>query len=97
MVRDNTAVTIIACGIFKDELQAVLDKQQMDANIRWIDAALHTDLPQLEAKINSSLAEVNGSTTDPCVLFGSGCLPEICDVVQRHGAHIFSAGNCIDA
>lgn len=97
MVQHNTAVTIIACGIFTDELQAVLAKQEMGANILWIDAALHTDLPKLEAKIDSSLAERTGTTTAPCVLFGSGCLPAISDIVQRHGAYTLPASNCIDA
>jgi len=40
---------------------------------------------------------VTGTAAAPCVLFGSGCLPGISDIVQRHGVHILPAGNCIDA
>lgn len=96
-MRQNTPITVIACGIFSDELQAVIADKKTLIDIIWIEPALHTDLKQLEAKIDNTLAEVADTIHSPCVLFGSGCLPGITDIFQSLGARILPVNNCIDA
>jgi len=93
----NRPVTIIACGIFTDELQAVLAAKETPTDIIWIEPALHTDLKQLEAEIKTTLADIATTVSSPCALFGDGCLPGKPDIFKNHGVRILPARNCIDA
>lgn len=89
--------TIIACKIFADELEAVLSSDNMEAQMLWIDVALHTDPPRLEKVLRESLSNLGKTDGRPVVLFGGKCLPEIDALLKRYGAVRLSSGNCIEA
>ena len=87
---------IIACSIFKKELQACLPVEGRP-EIIWIDAGLHADLLRLEAKLTKILEECQADGAEVLVFFGSGCHPEINRLVKRFGAGIAPVKNCIEA
>lgn len=89
--------TIIACKIFADELKTVLSSDDMEAQIFWIDAALHTDLPRLEKALRKSLSRLEKTAGHPVVLLGGSCLPEIDALLKQYEAVRLPSGNCIEA
>ncbi|MDR9502173.1 MAG: DUF1638 domain-containing protein [Desulfurivibrionaceae bacterium] len=96
-MHNKKPATLVACGIFADELQAVLAEKGLAPEIVWLPAALHTDLDQLQSELDSVLAAVTKRRRRPCVLYGSSCLPAAQELFQRHGARGFAACNCIEA
>lgn len=90
-IRDKL---LIACGIFRQELQAVLpDGQQTE--IFWIDPALHADLPRLEKELKNALS--GGAGKDIRLLIGNGCHPDIKEMAEQHGARLPPIRNCLEA
>ncbi len=86
---------LIACGIFSDELKAVLSPDE-DIEVRWIEAALHADLPKLKGKLEATLYECRTNEHDLYVLFGC-CHPEIDELCRGFGAKRLASDNCIHA
>ena len=88
--------TLIACEVMADEIKAVL---QSDSSVKvvWLEAALHTDFKQLEAKLSTALSEVASKTSQVGVLYGRGCLPGIELLVRKYDVVQMSAINCIEA
>ncbi len=86
---------LISCGIFADELKAVLRKHGITRAITWIEAALHTDLPRLESQIIRSLSSPHIKNRQPCLFFGSGCLSGFCS--RGLDVETLPASDCIEA
>lgn len=86
---------MIACGIFADELMAVI---QPDKNIevRWVDAALHANPKELKKTLVTMLSECRQDGKDTHVLFGC-CHPEIDELCRSYGAKRLESDNCIHA
>jgi hypothetical protein len=87
---------IIACKVFYDEMQQCLPADA-DAEIIWIDAALHADLDRLEQALTSALSAAGASATDVRMFLGVGCHPDMLKLAQEHGAGISPVKNCIEA
>ena len=91
---------LIACGIFKDEINFLLERKRglIDIEVIWLDAGLHSDLKLLENELSSTIDNaktiVNG---DVKILYGNGCLPQIRSMADRKGVHIISTKNCLSA
>lgn len=96
-MHNKKPTTLVACEIFADELQAVLTEKDPALEVVWLQAALHTDLGQLQSELDSVLTAVTKRRRRPCVLYGSSCLPEAKELFHRHGARGFAACNCIEA
>ncbi len=88
--------TLVACKIFKDELEAVLPGG-FESEIIWIDEGLHADPALLEKKLGGACeqAKKNGCTVR--FLFGSACLPDLCDLARKEGAEVPCFHDCIAA
>ncbi len=87
---------LIACGIFKTELEAVLTEKAGLA-VTWIDAALHADPEKMEEEFASVITGLQGENNDIRFLFGSGCHPDICSIAGKCGVDLFEEKNCIHA
>ena len=88
---------LVACEIFKDELQAVFAPRPNNTHMVWLPAALHTDIHLLESKLEETLASLQGKGFgDIAVLYGGACSPGIESVVARYGAVRPEGGNCLD-
>ncbi len=86
---------LIACGIFADELKAVV-KPDEHIEIRWIEAALHADAQELKHILTATLSQCAAEDQDTYVLFGR-CHPDIDELCGRYGAKRMEADNCIHA
>ncbi len=85
---------LIACGIFKDELEAILTDNN-DLMVHWIDAALHADPDKMKKALSDVLSNLTGK--DIRFLFGNGCHPDICSIAGQCGSNLFEEKNCIHA
>jgi len=93
------AFQILACGIFRPELEKVLPevKQALadrDIEIHFAPAALHVDDRKLKAGIEAELARA----TEPvqALLYGSMCHPEMPAIAGAIGAVCPKEINCIE-
>ena len=96
-MNTNTPITLVACEIFADELQEILQKKGCDPEVVWLEAALHTDISKLQSELEYALSALADEQKKACVLYGSSCLPDAQEILSQHGAQGFSACNCIEA
>ncbi len=88
---------IIACQIFTDELSAILPEKDEDFDITWLDPGLHTNLDKLETTLKQALKAATAEEVDATVLYGNGCHPDICSIVNTLGGKVLGAKNCVHA
>jgi hypothetical protein len=88
---------LIACGIFRRELESVLSAEKR-MTVHWLDAALHADAGRMKAAFEQTIAEVMARPTDRIrFLFGSGCHPDIGRIAEICGGRIPPVKNCLQA
>lgn len=90
----NTTKNLIACGIFKDELESVLPNG-IGFNLHWIDAALHADPEKMEQELSTAISDLQETEQDIRLLFGNGCHPDMCTIADTCGAGLSKEKNCI--
>lgn len=89
--------TLIACEIFKHELNNVLSPDE-DIAIQWLDAALHAKPDRMKVELENAIAiHKNNSLNSICFLFGNGCHPDICKIIEGCGSQAPQVNNCIQA
>ena len=93
----GTGKSLIACGIFRHELESVLAAENGIA-VYWLDAALHADARRMRAALDQAI-EVHRSYSAEAIRFllGNGCHPDICKVAGDCGSRIPPVKNCIQA
>jgi len=99
-MANNSKPCLIACGIFKDELEKLVDGGSLDAELHFLDPGLHNDPKHLEIELSKSIEKrlehnPNGIT----LVYGDVCLGfngEIRQVVEKYGVVKIDALNCID-
>ncbi len=90
-------MTIIACGIFKKELESVLPPKN-NIVVHWLDAALHADAERMKIALEDAIRLHKTKSTDRIrFLFGNGCHPDMCRMAEVCGSRIPSVNNCIQA
>jgi Protein of unknown function (DUF1638) len=93
---DKKAVFFISCGIFKEELEYLIREKALDADILFLDAALHVNFDRLKERLVQALEEHRKEGTELKVLYGH-CHPEIMRIVERFGAKKIDVTNCLEA
>jgi hypothetical protein len=92
----KTTKVIIACKVFADELQHVL-QEAAGVKIIWIDAALHADLPRLEQELTGTLAALGENKENVRVFLGVGCHPDLIKLSRKFGVSFTTVKNCLEA
>lgn len=88
---------LIACGIFRHELESVLPAEN-DIAVHWLDAALHADAERMRAALDHEIGVHQAHCADHIrFLFGNGCHPDIGNVVADCGSCLPPVKNCIQA
>lgn len=88
---------LIACGIFRHELDSVLRAEDGIA-VHWLDAALHADAGRMKAALDCEVAVHQARGADRIrFLLGSGCHPDIGNVAAGCGSCLPPVKNCIQA
>ncbi len=98
-VAGKRRITLIACRIFDEELNAVLASvlHEMDVEVMWLDAALHCDLRRLEDALLAAFAAAKKHGSEVRLLFGQACHPQLHQLAKEHDVRVLPAKNCIEA
>lgn len=86
----------ISCGIFREELEYLIEKKKLGRNVVFLDAVLHVNFDKLKAKLVNALEENSKNKIELKVLYGY-CHPEIGEIMERYGAKRIGASNCLEA
>jgi len=90
---------LIACGIFYDELRAVLPDG--DIEVVWLDTALHADPVLLEQQLTcagrKALEKTGPAPNRVRLLIGSGCHPDMSRIAESCCVCTAPFKNCIEA
>ena len=92
--------SLIACGIFKQEIMALIEQGALKVNPYFLNPGLHNDPPQLEKALRGLLTQQtkrNGGNV--IVMYGDICLGfqnEIAELVEEFHVVKVNALNCID-
>ncbi|MDR2945495.1 MAG: DUF1638 domain-containing protein [Candidatus Adiutrix sp.] len=94
----TTRVTLIGCGIFRDEIEHILKEDQPDLDIRWQEVGLHDSIERLEETLDAVVREHRQSGGGPLgFLYGTACLPTMKAFAAERGALVLPAKNCLAA
>ncbi len=90
---------LIACGIFADELKAVLPEGAAD--VIWLDPTLHAEPAKLAQQLNrvgiGAKQRAGQTGCEVRLLIGSGCHPDMYTLAQACGSCPAPFKNCIEA
>lgn len=89
-------VIFISCGIFRDELEYLIKKEDLDMKVVFLDAALHVNFDRLKEKLVAALEENRKPGAELKVLYGH-CHPEMMEILDRYKAKKLAAPNCLAA
>ncbi|SMD07724.1 DUF1638 domain-containing protein [Sporomusa malonica] len=90
---NNGPKKILCCAILRNEIEHLLKNE--NAEIRYLDAALHVDMKKLLSTVTNAL-QTYDNKEDLTLVFGTGCHPEMEDLVARSGCRGVQARNCIE-
>lgn len=99
MINQNKSL-LISCDILREEINALIARGELAAEVFFLSRNLHSDQRRLEHALEQALGN-QGKMGDPSpvVVYGDVCLGfhnEMKDLMQRHGAIKVDALNCID-
>lgn len=87
---------IVACGIFKEELEAVCNQLGLTHHKFYLTPGLHVDLDKLKNKLTRKLKQIEDKYQHKVIIYGE-CHPQIDELAKNHGAERIEVRNCIDA
>jgi hypothetical protein len=86
---------IIACGVFKDEIEEIADDLGFPARVRYLEAGLHVDFDGLAEALKRELEDCRGF--DGIIVAFGECHPRIAEILAPYNAVLLRCQNCIDA
>ena len=90
------AKILVVCSILASEMEKVAEELGLNNSIRYIPAALHTDLDKLKGALISSLDELKCTGDTSALIIGTKCHPEIRKIAENYGSRIIGGSNCIE-
>lgn len=90
---------ILACGIFKEELEHILARPGWEGvDVQWLGVGLHNDIDRLAATVEEELVRAREEGRDQVrLLFGRGCAPGLDALAAARGVAILGGKNCLAA
>jgi len=93
--------TIIACDIFRSEMEYVLlEDRKYEVKYIWLGAGLHNDLTVLEKRLEQAWEtippELRG-TPEIRLMIGQGCQPHMMEWAAEKKARLLPTKNCLTA
>jgi hypothetical protein len=98
--RDKPTPLLLSCGILREEIEALIARGELEAEVFFLSRDLHSDPSRLGRALEQELqkCEENGGPL-PVVVYGDVCLgfgKEMKALVKQYGALKVDALNCID-
>ncbi len=91
---------LIACGIFQEEIEAILAEGPADRpEIIWLEVGLHDSVEKMEETLAGAAARLRGRDAAVRVglAYGLACLPAMKDFAALHNLATLKPRNCLAA
>ncbi|SFG24149.1 Protein of unknown function [Desulfotomaculum arcticum] len=85
-------ITILCCSILKREIEYIINKIDIEAELVYLDCTLHVDPQKLCSEINKFLSNSNNAF----VIYGNKCCPDMEQIIEANNAILIGAQNCVD-
>lgn len=94
----NASPCLIACPIFRNELESVLADLKLSPNINYMHYTIHSNPKKMEEELKAGINQATKTGTEARFLVGKHCkgIRDITEIVQECGGKIPQARNCID-
>jgi len=86
---------IIACGVFKHEIERISSDLEFPFEVHYLGSGLHVDFDDLEEALKSELEKCKGCE-GTVVVYGE-CHPKMADILGQYKAVLIDCQNCVDA
>jgi len=86
---------IIACGVFKDEIEKIADQLDFPFEVRYLEAGLHVDFDDLATALKAELESCKDH--DGIIVAYGECHPKMAEILAPYRAALLKCQNCIDA
>ncbi len=86
---------IIACGIFKDEIEKIRGQLDFPFEARYLEAGLHVDFDELAEILKAELESCKDH--DGIIVAYGECHPKMAEILAPYRAALLRCQNCIDA
>lgn len=98
MIQINPPMyTIIACGIFKDEIERVSADLGFPFRTRYLGPGLHVNFDELKDALNEELKRVSSDGSQGIIVAYGQCHPRIDEILKPYPAVLVDCQNCVDA
>ena len=91
--EEEGRLILIACGIFRKEIELLVRKNRWTVKTRFLDSSLHVDFNKLSAALTSSLSRCREDT--PLVVYGA-CHPRMETILADANAARTPGQNCVE-
>ena len=99
-MEDHTQPSLIACGIFKQEIMQLIEKGVLKVNPYFLNPGLHNDPPLLEKALRGLLTkQTRRNPGNVIVMYGDICLGfqnEMAALIKEFNGVKVNGLNCID-
>ncbi|HPS90512.1 MAG TPA: DUF1638 domain-containing protein [Methanothrix sp.] len=89
--------TVIACGIFEKEIEALRAELGFAFDTRYLGAGLHVDYDDLKGALAAELKECQKREDEGIIVAYGQCHPHIDDILKPYHASLIECQNCVDA
>ncbi len=89
--------TIIACGIFEKEIEALRSELGFPFTAHYLGAGLHVDYYNLKASLVAELQEGQRKENEGMIVVYGQCHPQIEEILRPYHASLIECQNCVDA
>ena len=92
--------SIISCGILKKEMEALVERGDIDADVTFLSERLHSSYERLDRALHAAIQkQQSAGIEDIIVVYGDLCLgfhDEMRSLIAQYGVVKVDALNCID-
>ena len=89
--------TIIACGIFKDEIERLSADLEIPFKARYLGPGLHVDFDELKDALEEELKRASSDSSQGIIVAYGQCHPKIDEILKPYHAALMDCQNCVDA
>ena len=89
--------TIIACGIFKDEIERLRADLGFPFKARYLGPGLHVDFDELKDALEEELKRASSDGSQGIIVAYGQCHPKIDEILKPYHAALMDCQNCVDA
>ena len=89
--------SIIACGIFEKEIEALRTELGFPFEAHYLGAGLHVDFDDLSGALVAELEKCQKEGSEGTIVVYGQCHPKIEDILKPYHAALAACQNCVDA